>query len=187
MDMLWLSGFMGVLAACAFAFLAYLLTRRPKADIWEEPDRTTPERNVFAAKIEADPLRNDEAEDSREVAPANGSQTENPPYLEAGAAVERSAEDKQDPSIGDWFASDETAPEFRDFDPAEDDLVVVWDDSLGPKPTVQIRHCNDDPALGQIVMDDVIVAQFRTKPDATYDHVPLIPFSAARTLGWAGA
>ncbi len=87
----------------------------------------------------------------------------------------------------DWFATGEGTPVFDDFDPQEDDLVVVWDDTSGAEPSIQVRLSEDDATVTHVLMGDVIVAQVRTKADLVHDHVSLMPLSLARTLGWAHA
>ncbi len=90
-----------------------------------------------------------------------------------------------DVNIADWFSNDAGTPDFDGFDPQEDDLIVVWDDTDGDVPQVAVVHNDADPSLARVVLGDTLLAQFRTKSDAVYDQVPLVPLSKARALGWA--
>lgn len=85
----------------------------------------------------------------------------------------------------DWFAAGAGLADFEDFDPQEDDLVVVWDDSTGLVPHVQVVRNDADPALARVILGDTILAEFRTRADAVCDQVSLVPLSTARSLGWA--
>ena len=84
----------------------------------------------------------------------------------------------------DWIAS-ATEQDLAAYDPDEDDLVLVWDDSSGPEPGIHLARDDADPALTNVVMGDVIVAQVRTKDDRLPDHISIVPLSTAQSLGWA--
>ena len=179
---------MGVLAACAFSFLAFLVFRRPAAH--DEDDHA----DAYAAlKAEADAVLKKAPDAPVVVTAVTASHDDGLASFDSMEPTEevdlhssdgngREAADAET----DWFVSDGTQ-DFADFDPEQDDLVVVWDDSDGAEPHVQVRRSEDDPELGHILMDDVIVAQFRTRAEVDHYQVALVPFSRARHLGWARA
>lgn len=179
-QMLWLAALMGLLAACAFSFLFFLAFRRPRKDAVGTED------SAPAVEDNAALFVTDRSPDTASVGDLDGGP--DPMVLRDDATSEEDeAIDTNAPGPSDWFAISDSTPEFDDFDPREDDLVVVWDDATGPEPRVQVRRSEDDPALSHVLMGDVIVAQFRTRANVDYQHVSLMPVSMARTLGWAHA
>lgn len=273
MDMLWLAGLMGLLAACAFTFLWYMAFRRlrqryfasasaesdAEADDAEQSDVALAESSEDAHDTEFDtavePDTNDDAfldpmilsEDyasaeeeefdvhafhtsawdafdevdegtgergdveavdevsdpvlaivSSEVAISETDEETDesmPGLTDVAARVAETGDNDRSAPVNAETAADEddwiaaaTAPEqFDEFDPQSDEFVVVWDDAAGQEPIVQVRRCDGDPALSDILLDDVVVARFRSKADVDADQLTLVPLSTARAIGWAHA
>ena len=59
--------------------------------------------------------------------------------------------------LGDWLA-DAGAVELIDYDPADDQLVVLWDQAGAPDPQIEIRTDADNPTLSHILLDGVEIA-----------------------------
>lgn len=124
----------------------------------------------------ADAEDTDAAAMSAVLSALNAAEPDNVPSPNASPEVE-----------DDWFFTDGGMPRFDNFDPEEDDLVVVWDDADGTEPSVQVKLSDEDPAVSHILLGDMIVAQVRTRDNLSHDTVSLMPFSLARNLGWAHA
>lgn len=87
--------------------------------------------------------------------------------------------------LGDWLASGEAA-QIMDYDPEDDSLVLIWDDSVAnstePQITVTSDPDEDDQTL--VWMGGTIVATVNGSDLAPSD-IALIPLSTATQVGLA--
>lgn len=88
--------------------------------------------------------------------------------------------------VGDW-ATDEHAAELLDFDPAEDQLVVVWDLGVADPPTVEVIADADVPGLSHVTIDGAEVAQVHAGGRFTAGDVILIGPEDAAIFGLPAA
>ncbi|WP_146173124.1 hypothetical protein [Sulfitobacter mediterraneus] len=89
-------------------------------------------------------------------------------------------------NAADWIAQDQTA-QIHDFEPAEDALVFVWDDSDAsvPEPQVHIQEDPEETGQLQVRMGDRVMAQIGGPAPLAEADLALIPLSVARDLGFA--
>ncbi|MEP4196534.1 MAG: hypothetical protein ABJL99_12970 [Aliishimia sp.] len=78
-----------------------------------------------------------------------------------------------------------SAADLEAFNVAEDDLVLVWDDSTDEEPSVTLSQNVDSPDLMDIKIGDDVMAQVPAESNVTSDNIALIPLSAAQSIGWA--
>ena len=90
------------------------------------------------------------------------------------------------PDAADWIAQDQTL-QIHDFEPAEDALVLVWDDSDAnlPEPQVHIQEDPEQTGQLQVWMGDRVMAQIGGPAPLDEADLALIPLSLARDLGFA--
>jgi Ca2+-binding RTX toxin-like protein len=75
--------------------------------------------------------------------------------------------------LGDWLAGAD-AVDLIDFDPTEDQLVVLWDLTGDPDPQIEIRTDADNPTLSHIVLDGVEIASVNTPDGLTAADILLV-------------
>lgn len=92
------------------------------------------------------------------------------------------------PDAQDWIAQDQTA-QILDFEPDQDALIFVWDDSApnSHEPHVRIQDDATKPGQLQVWMGDRMLAQVGGPGPLTEADLALVPLSAARELGFAPA
>ncbi|WP_282047956.1 hypothetical protein [Sulfitobacter mediterraneus] len=89
-------------------------------------------------------------------------------------------------NAADWIAQDQTA-QIHDFEPAEDALVFVWDDSDAsvPEPQVHIQEDPEETGQLQVRMGDRVMAQIGGPAPLAEADLALIPLSVVRDKGFA--
>ena len=85
--------------------------------------------------------------------------------------------------LGDWFAPEAEAARLMDFDAAEDQLLVVFDDSdTDEGPELELRSDPDDPEVTQILVGGTVMAVLPTLDMPSPDQIVLIGASAMAGL-----
>jgi Ca2+-binding RTX toxin-like protein len=79
--------------------------------------------------------------------------------------------------LGDWLGEGEPAV-IEDFNAAEDELVVVYDDSVHAAPELGLQADPDDPDSMILTFDGVAVAELLDQTGLDLDQVSLVPASA---------
>ncbi|MEE4118614.1 MAG: calcium-binding protein [Paracoccaceae bacterium] len=80
------------------------------------------------------------------------------------------------PGLGALGAGD--AATLADFDPAEDSLVVVWDDwTHDAPPEIALSRAADDPDMIEVLADGVALARLSAAAGLGIDDVSLLPAS----------
>lgn len=170
--MLWLTGLLGVMAVGAVAFIDL------SGDDEDEPEDERFDDVVdengngdLRAEIEAlnAPMVNEASAPSAEYAAQVYEQHANPD-LQASAWL-----DQTDPT------------DLEGYDVAEDDLLVVWDDSVDEEPDVTLSASEDAPDMLDITIGENVVAQLPADSGVTPDNIVVVPLSAAHDIGWTGA
>ncbi|KEJ90389.1 calcium-binding protein [Sulfitobacter donghicola] len=89
--------------------------------------------------------------------------------------------------LGDWLASGESA-QVTDFSPLEDNLVLIWDDSVGSEnePQIQITFDPENEDQSLVMLDGAVVATVNGN-DLLPSDIALIPLSTATHLGLAAS
>ncbi len=70
--------------------------------------------------------------------------------------------------LGDWLQApaegieDPCAAQLMDFDPDEDRIVILYDDSAAEAPQVELRASADDPTRTEILIDGAVVSVLAT-------------------------
>ncbi|MDA7425785.1 calcium-binding protein [Thalassococcus lentus] len=82
--------------------------------------------------------------------------------------------------LGHWITGD--AAELVDFDSAEDQIMIVYDDSTNDEPELDIRLSADDPNISEIVLDGHVVSTLPTADAPGLDAVVLVGESTAQAL-----
>ncbi|WP_212537113.1 hypothetical protein [Thetidibacter halocola] len=72
---------------------------------------------------------------------------------------------------------------LADYDPAEDQLVIIYDDSLGGEPGFEMRLNPDDPTVTDFLVDGVLVLSMPTAQVPMPRAIALLGESAAAALG----
>ena len=89
--------------------------------------------------------------------------------------------------LGDWIADTHPA-EVLDYDPREDSLVLVWDDTDGetnaPDPTLTDHPTDSDRTL--IFLGDSLIGNIKSEVAFDLGDVTLVPLSAAGAIGIVG-
>lgn len=81
---------------------------------------------------------------------------------------------------------DENVAQFTDFNGAEDQLMVVYDDSTGDEsPELEMRQSADDENTTEIVVGGVVLATIPTEDAPVLDAVVLVGESTASELEMA--
>lgn len=92
----------------------------------------------------------------------------------------------EDDTAEDMDASDqvEETTTIDDFDPDQDTLLFVWDDSEGADaaPEVAIETDPDDPSRLQVLLGDALIAKVSGKVSLAQADVALMPLSSAQAL-----
>lgn len=85
--------------------------------------------------------------------------------------------------LGDWMTG--PGAQVLDFDEAEDQLMVVYDElPSGETPDLGMRLSAEDPSVTEILLDDQVLATMPTEDAPALESVVLI---AEQTLGDLGA
>jgi hypothetical protein len=74
--------------------------------------------------------------------------------------------------LGDWMAGAGTAAEVDDFDPAEDQFVVLYDPDAGPAPTIRLEEGESGT---DIFADDQHVAHITDWMGGSTEDVVVLP------------
>ncbi|WHZ36217.1 calcium-binding protein [Sagittula sp. MA-2] len=83
--------------------------------------------------------------------------------------------------VGNWIAG--PAAELVDYDAAEDQLVIVFDDSPGnAEPELEIRLSADNPAVTEIVLNGHVLTTMPTADAPTLEGLVLVGESMADVL-----
>lgn len=69
----------------------------------------------------------------------------------------------------------DAAVEVMDLDPAQDDLVLFYEEDGGPAPEITVEADPDDAEARQVLLDGIVVAQVRGAPHLTVDDISLVP------------
>ena len=81
--------------------------------------------------------------------------------------------------LGDWIDGTEAAT-LMDFDPAEDQLMVLYQDIPGqPDPELSIRASAVSPGVVEILLDGEVLAELPEADAPTLDSIVLIAESSA--------
>lgn len=90
--------------------------------------------------------------------------------------------------LGDWIAAEQTA-QILDYEPEEDSLLFVWDDTdeATDTPSVSVQADPENTGQLQVWMEDQMVAQVGGATDLDAADISLIPLSTAVALGLAQA
>lgn len=78
--------------------------------------------------------------------------------------------------MGDWFDAGGPAV-IEDFDAAEDELVVVYDDNAHSAPALGLEADPDDPDTTVLTLDGVAVAELHDPAGLDLNQVTLVPAS----------
>lgn len=71
------------------------------------------------------------------------------------------------------------------FDPQNDDLVLVWDDSRGACPKVTVSPNARNPSIAEVSLGDKLVARVASDAKIVTHRLSVMPRSRAARLGWA--
>jgi len=71
------------------------------------------------------------------------------------------------------------------YDPKNDDLVLVWDDSRGACPKVTVSPNARNPRIAEVSLDDRLVARVASDAKIVTHRLSVMPRSRAARLGWA--
>jgi hypothetical protein len=74
------------------------------------------------------------------------------------------------------------AATLGDYDPSEDQIVIVFDDSGAHEPEVSIRASETDPDISEIVLDGVVLTTLPTAGAPPLDALVLVGESLADAL-----
>lgn len=86
--------------------------------------------------------------------------------------------------LGDWLTGD--AAQFMDYDNSEDQLVIVYDDSMGDEdPELDIRVSAENPDMTEVVVDGAVLATMASENAPSIDSVVLVGESMADELAVA--
>lgn len=88
--------------------------------------------------------------------------------------------------LGDWgdAAGTDAPAQLTDFDPDEDRMVVVYDDSTDAEPDVDLRPNVDSPALIDLVVNGTVLTTLAQADAPSLDNIVLLGQSnAAAMLG----
>ncbi|MFC6636428.1 hypothetical protein [Sulfitobacter sediminilitoris] len=90
--------------------------------------------------------------------------------------------------LGDWIENGASAA-ISDFEPEDDSLLFVWDDSdtEAEVPEIAVRPDPDHAGQLQVWMGDQVLAQVSGQSELSTADIALIPLSSAVTLGLAGS
>lgn len=84
------------------------------------------------------------------------------------------------------LAADDDMAQFMDFDRAEDQLMVVYDDSMGEEsPELEIRPSAEDENTTEVVVGGIVLATMPTEDAPVLDSVVLVGESTASELAVA--
>jgi hypothetical protein len=85
--------------------------------------------------------------------------------------------------LGSWMTGE--SAELLDFDAAEDQIVIVYDDSGEGLPELDIRISSDDPDVTEILLDGEVLTTLPTEGAPTLDALVLVGESVAAQLALA--
>ncbi|MEL6550563.1 MAG: calcium-binding protein [Pseudomonadota bacterium] len=78
--------------------------------------------------------------------------------------------------VGDWIEGENAT--LSDYDPAEDNLVVVFDDSAGSAPHLALQASDADPDAAVLTLDGHPILTVNNGAGLSLDDVSLVPQSA---------
>ncbi|MEC3863345.1 calcium-binding protein [Mesobacterium sp. TK19101] len=86
--------------------------------------------------------------------------------------------------VGEWGddPDDDTPAQFTDFDPDEDRMVVVYDDSTDAEPEVDLRPNAEDPALVDLVVNGAVLSTLAQADAPSLDSIVLLGQSSAAAM-----
>lgn len=202
--MLWLAGLIGLMAVGAFFFLDF---GTDDTEVYaEEPGISGALERVMSQKLvpeddEDIDLVEDEALDVvlkdsdgvwadplEEFALSNLADVDE--FEELAIAEASEGDEGDDHSTADQLDSDPEFPpdiDVMDFDVRTERLLVVWDDSLGTAPEIDMVENIDNPNMVDILAGGEIIAQVPTETGVTVADISIAPLSTAQSLGWAPA
>ncbi|MEM6310556.1 MAG: hypothetical protein AAF754_10940 [Pseudomonadota bacterium] len=157
--------FIGLAAFLAVGFVVCLEIRRAK------PAREDPQEDphsALATLMQNDLIALQEGEDKLPVDPESAALD-----IETLAQMAQNAEEPPEPGS--------RSAEL----PETEEIVLVWDDTAGPKPALSLSPNTKNPALMDVVMDRDIVASVPARADLELGSIVMIPKSKAVSLGWA--
>lgn len=76
--------------------------------------------------------------------------------------------------LSDWLAEAEGSATIGDYDPAEDQLVIVYDPTGHPDPVVAVEPDEGTEGAIHILLDGAIIARVLDNPDLTAADITLI-------------
>ncbi|MEP5728671.1 MAG: hypothetical protein ABJL67_04775 [Sulfitobacter sp.] len=159
--MLWLAGLMGLLAVSA---VAYVEVGNDETDVDADADSV----EDLPPQADLDPTL-----DAQTEVRVSGELTQS-------AAVAELDDMNASPNLSN------TAPEasITDFEPEDDSLLFVWDDSDADSepPLVSIQPDPDNEGQLQVWLQDDMVAQISGQEDLSEADISLIPLSSAIEL-----
>lgn len=84
--------------------------------------------------------------------------------------------------LGDWI-TEGNAAQITDFDVADDNLLLIWDDSSGDEPVVDLVADPHNETVIFVQMDGITVATVDAETGFDISDVSLIPMSVAVAAG----
>ncbi|TDK46251.1 calcium-binding protein [Antarcticimicrobium luteum] len=100
----------------------------------------------------------------------------------AGAGdVVTAGEDADGIVLGDWIAGGDAA-ELLDYDPAEDQLTLVWDMESDPDPEVEVVTDPASPGLSHIMVNGAELARVQGGGPVTVEDIRLVDYTALPDL-----
>ncbi|MFV2053759.1 calcium-binding protein [Aliiroseovarius sp. YM-037] len=76
-------------------------------------------------------------------------------------------------ALGDWIDV-ESGAQIMDFNPDEDTLVLIYDDSEGDEPEVSVEPDADDPDTANVLVDGQVLASVLNAPGLTAGQISLV-------------
>ncbi len=182
--LLWMAGLLTVAVVGAVSFMEFG-SSEDGADSEDEadlPDMDSSELFIppFPESGQAvEPLETDQALDPTELA------MEDMQEDEEGLA---SNADLEAPQIlmGEKWSTPSDVTMIDEFDPVEDDLVLIWDDMDDPQeePELSLATSMSSPDMISVMLNGAAVAMIPARSSITANRVSLIPLSAAKEIGW---
>jgi Ca2+-binding RTX toxin-like protein len=84
--------------------------------------------------------------------------------------------------LGDWISED-TAAEVMDYNGAEDQLIMVWDQIDEPDPEIEVLADDADPNTSLVVVNGTTIATVHGGTNLTAGDIALISRADAEALG----
>ncbi|MEL6806681.1 MAG: calcium-binding protein [Pseudomonadota bacterium] len=92
--------------------------------------------------------------------------------------------DGADTIVGGSWISDGAAMDIIDFDSADDNILLIYEDGTDV-PDVSLVADPDDPDVTQVLMDGMTVANILNGADIGMDDISIMPLSLAQSAGMA--